>query len=141
MPRSEQAAWLMVKEIANEVARMVRGSSGRIDAGRLSMAAEDLIGEADKMLAQLKSGIHENPSRRKNPALIVWPNPGSELHVKPFRLLSHQAIALAYKHTDDGEDYEHDFARGVQIVAGTLDTGQRVVILTRPDGKEVWELF
>ncbi len=142
MPRSEKAAWLMVKEIANEVARMVRGSSGRIDAGRLSMAAEDLISEADKMLGQLQQGIHENPSgRRKNPALIVWPNPGSVLVVKPFRLLSQQAIALAYKHTDDGKDYEHDFRRGVQIVAGELDNGQRVVVLTRPDGREVWELF
>jgi len=139
MARSEQAAWLMVRELAHEIQKATR-SPARVDVGKVQVACEDLLRECDVMLGQLRDGVHANP-KRHNPALIVWPNPGGATRITVDKLLSSRAFALSYKHRDDGLDYEHPFSAGCQVLCAVTDTGQKIVVLTRPDGRELWADF
>ncbi len=126
-PRSEKAAWLMVKEIANDVAKMARGSASRIDAGKLAMAADDLIAEADTMLAQLKSGLHENSPL----TVFSLANPP-----RGAKLMSDHLFTIEYKHKANRKNYFHDFKPGTMMHA--MPDGS--IRISRP-GARVWGEF
>ncbi len=130
MATSEKSAWREVLAIAHRLKEQCGGSAPR----RLMELAAD-------MLDQLGAGVHTNPARRKNPALAIWGNPGKTVTAKVDQDLSHRAIALSYKHVDDDNDYEHDFARGVHVVTVESPSGLRGVLLYRPDGRNLWDDF
>lgn len=72
------------------------------------------------------------PARKKNPALaLIVPNPP---HSSDW---SDRVYAIQYKHKQDGDDYEHEFQRGVCLRANTDGS----VTLYRRDGRPVWEEF
>lgn len=51
------------------------------------------------------------------------------------RIFSHEVHSIAYVHDDDGEPYEHKFAKGVTMAAASDGS----IVLYRPDGRTVWE--
>lgn len=134
-PHSEMRAWGEVYGHAEDIRRMVTGPAGRIDVARLALAAEDLISLAMEMQSQLQRGMHENPG------LVIWPNPGSMMAITFDKLLSRRAIALQYKHVADKLDYQHDFDPGVDVITAETDNGQKVVVLSARDGRELWADF
>lgn len=91
-----------------------RGKDAR-DQAHLDWA----YGVLGDLRAQARQGIHKNP--------------GKDGGV----LLSKRAYDLSYKHLEDGEDYQHDFAPGVSIFLAS----DKSVHLYRPDGKPLWEDF
>jgi hypothetical protein len=56
----------------------------------------------------------------------------------PSRCLSHDAIALSYKHAHNGKLYEHEFERGKVDIRLQRDG---TVLLVRRDGKPLWDEF
>jgi hypothetical protein len=68
--------------------------------------------------------------RRKNPRL-------ENHHLDGAELLSDRVIEIAYVHAQDGQEYQHDFARGVRMLL--LKDG--TVALVRPDGRQLWDEF
>lgn len=66
--------------------------------------------------------------RKKNPVLAVMGNPG--------KLFSRNVHSIAYTHTDDGEDYIHEFAGGVQMRAN----GDGSIAVFHPK-KSIWREF
>lgn len=78
-----------------------------------------------------------------NPPLIIWPNPphgGSQVTVILDEQLSRRAYEMAYKHVGDNVDYKHDFAAGVCIWTARIGN-KKVLLVERPDGKELWRDF
>jgi hypothetical protein len=56
----------------------------------------------------------------------------------PFSQLDgHELALIRYRHVEDGEDYQHDFAPGVFLEAQRGGSG----VIYRPDGKPVWKDF
>lgn len=139
MPRrSEREAW----EDVAEAARQLQINYGTWTPARARKVLDNIMNLAQGMKAQVDSGVHTNPrGLRRNPALVVWPNPGSALGITFDKLLSRRAYSLAYKHAADRLDYQHDFDPGVDVVTALTDAGQRVVVLTARDGRELWADF
>lgn len=67
------------------------------------------------------------------PAVWIFANPGRGKRTKGSTLLSSKALAVEYVHTDNHQNYRHDFQRGVTIEA--LPDGS--VRMFRPDGKPI----
>jgi hypothetical protein len=128
--QSESAAWKYVRaEMAAGIA-MLRGSSGRIDAGKLALMLEDVSDKAGEMLDQVADGFHENPG------LIIWPNPPGAA----VEQLSGQACEIAYIHEHDGKPYKHKFGKGVDIHLVSKGRKQYAV-LSRHDGRALFQDF
>lgn len=66
---------------------------------------------------------------RRNPALAILANPG--------RTLSREVHSLAYRHTEDGKAYRHDFEGPVNA---RLNRDGSVTLRHR-DGKRIWDDF
>lgn len=86
---------------------------------------------------------------RRNPTLVVY-NPPAGLRVRRVMprgrivgIVSREVHQIRYKHTEDGELYQHSFQRrpGVMMVAIEQADGQRDVLLTGADGQPLWEDF
>lgn len=81
---------------------------------------------------------------KRNPALVVWPNPrrnplpGTKLVAE--ERIGDRVYEIRYRHTDDGDDYKHVFAAGVEL--WTVRIGQaRCVVLMGKDGQNLWDDF
>lgn len=90
-------------------------------------------------VAVLRSGRAKNPRgprrvARKTTRRTTRRNPPT---LPVSFVLSDRAIALAYKHAEDGHAYEHKFATGVRIQL----LGDGSVRLYRPDGRPTWKNF
>lgn len=71
--------------------------------------------------------------QKKNPlAALILPNPN-----RGASDWSDRVYSIAYKHKQDGDDYEHEFERGVCLRANADGS----VTLYRRDGRPVWEEF
>lgn len=68
--------------------------------------------------------------RKKNPVLAVMGNPGKK------SLFSRDVHSIAYTHTDDGENYVHEFAGGVCMQANRDGS----ITIFHPD-KSIWRDF
>ncbi len=124
---SERQAW---REVAG-VGRLLATPELHTKQELRNMAAQ-LTQLAREMTAQLDRGVHANPRGRKNPALaLIVPNPPRASD------WSDRVYAIQYKHKQDGDDYEHEFERGVCLRANTDGS----VTLYRRDGRPVWEEF
>lgn len=71
------------------------------------------------------------------PAVWIFANPGRGKRTRGSKLLSSNALAVEYVHTDNRQNYRHDFHRGVTIEA--LPDGS--VRMFRPDGKPIIKDF
>jgi hypothetical protein len=67
------------------------------------------------------------------PAVWIFANPQRGKRTKGSRILSRRALAAEYVHTENGQNYRHDFQRGVTIEA--LPDGS--VRMFRADGKPI----
>ena len=67
---------------------------------------------------------------RRNPPLEVW-------HTNPPGVIGDEVYDVRYRHSDDGEDYVHEFGPGVELEG--LDDGD--VVLHQRDGLPIWEDF
>lgn len=67
------------------------------------------------------------------PAVWIFSNPRKGQRTKGSTILSRRALATEYVHAGNGENYRHDFGRGVVIEA--LPDGS--VRMFRPDGKPI----
>lgn len=154
--RSERLSWSSVVAMAEGIQRqMDKAEAGDRRALQLvSRYADAIVAEAKAMHRQVSSGIHANPGHRRNPPLMLYGNPpmrvrrrksggtlgGGMVRLDYYGTLSEEVHAITYTHLDDGQDYKHDFDPGVELVAATLG-GKRVAVVSRPDGKPVWEDF
>lgn len=141
---SESAAWLAIGGYAEQAIAALEMRDGREARKQL----DQIVGLTTQMERQLGSGVHTNPrGLRKNPALAIWANPGVTVAVQMDQELSERAIALSYEHVDDGNDYEHKFAKGVAVRTcligerATVRNQVRGVMLYRPDGRNLWDDF
>jgi hypothetical protein len=109
--------------------------------GQQRLALDRARGVAVDMLAQVRRGVHANPP------VIIWPNPGASDVIQFNQVLSERAYAMSYRHIDDRKDYEHDFAAGVRVISvlrgdrATVRHQHRDILLTRPDGQDLWAYF
>lgn len=148
MARSESRAWNIVYKTASGLLR----SLPALPFGHRDATAEQLRklqNLALTMMNQASEGVHANPrpTFRKNPALAIWGNPGGAETIYMDQLQSSRAIEIRYQHHEDGKLYKHEFSPGVDIYTilrgdrATQRTGSRDVLLTRPDGKSLWDDF
>lgn len=124
---SESAAWEAIIGFLDQIERAKSTGQRGLEVDRARALAVE-------MLVQVKEGFHENPP------LLIWPNPGKSVTVRLDEQLSRRAYELAYKHREDGLDYNHDFTSGVAVWTGTVGR-KRCVLLERPDGRELWADF
>ena len=134
MALSEREAWRQVKKLALYAA-LTDSASQR------NTALHDIGIEAERMLAQLRTGVHENPP------LLVGLNPGRVRHnplpgtaVRAQEQISDRVYEIAYRHADDGNDYKHDFKAGVELWTVTMGKA-RCVVLAGKDGQDLWQDF
>ena len=151
---SEREQWRDVAVIASEIQRIARQETGdRQRMQRLIGEQVDLLIDISRdMDKQVRRGVHTNP--RRNPAtLAVWGNPpgglakGAEQTVYVDQQIGFRVHDIRYEHVDDREYYKHTFASGVEM--WSVLRGDRAstrhqhqdVLLTRPDGKSLWDDF
>jgi hypothetical protein len=114
-------------------------------AGRVNtpvFALKYIVRIADTMLGQLSQGMHENP------ALLVGLNPPRRLRRNPLsredvvaeEQISDRVYQVKYRHLEDGEDYQHPFAAGVELWTVTMGKA-RCVVLAGKDGQDLWQDF
>lgn len=96
---------------------------------RIHYLASELTARADAALAQLASGVHENPT-----VGILAANPHRLPHI--VKELSRRTYDVAYRHSEDGEPYTHGFGRGVHI--SLMSDGN--VLLWHPT-RRLWKKF
>lgn len=138
VPRSESEALGMVEELVAQLFDLLNTGHTRRVRHEMQGRLYDINKIVRTLRERAREGIHVNPP------LLVWgPNPPRRGRWMPFwrdDLLSERAYALAYRHVEDGKDYKHDFASGVDVVTGDLG-GTRAILLYRPDGKPLWKDF
>lgn len=119
---SETWAWTRVSNLAHFLVR-----NGKLSAQHYEWVKE-IVHLASVMKDQVAHGVHRNPTLG-----ILAANPGTPKIVK---VLSKGAYEIAYRHTEDGKNYWHEFAPGIHI--GLLSDGN--VILWHPT-KRLWRKF
>lgn len=53
--------------------------------------------------------------------------------------MSRDVHAILYTHEDDGEDYEHPFDEGVEMLAIQRPDGARDILVRGIDGQPMWD--
>lgn len=97
--------------------------SGATDLGQLALA-----GAALWIVFQLVSAYAPKRPRR---------NPALEVHTNPPGVIGDEVYSVTYRHADDGREYVHDFAPGVELEA--LPDGS--VLISQRDGLPLWDDF
>lgn len=98
--QSERRAWYDARHYAREIKQYQVPEVVKMLADNIDLIAEHMI-------AQLKRGIHENPT------LAILGNPGK---AKVVGTLSRRLYELRYQHAKDGKDYRHPFGPGASVL-------------------------
>lgn len=77
-------------------------------------------------------------SRRANPPLIIWANPGGQVVVTRHKKMSGRVYEVAYKHIEDGVDYTHAFGVGTEMYAVTLPDDSHAILMVGAKNKALW---
>ena len=123
------------EELLEELEAGTLSEEGYIAAQRALGEMPGPMGEATNLARWIVLGVlgffalQAFQTFRQNPPLTVWENP-------PEDLLSTRAWSLAYRHLEDGLDYQHDFGPGVRVE--TLPNGD--VLLWHPEHR-LWREF
>ena len=127
---SEHEAWTKVQSHALRILERKATPS-------IHDAAERIRSWAEVMLAQLDQGLHENPP------LAIWANPKNPatLRITFSEMLSRRVYNVQYKHVTDGQDYEHPFGPGVDLVSALTNDGGKIVVLVGRQGQDLWADF
>lgn len=75
------------------------------------------------------------------PSLVVY-NPPGEYETVEVRVegeISKKVIQLRYEHKEDGQNYYHDFAKGVKMLAVVGLNSERQILLVSDNDKPLWE--
>jgi len=78
------------------------------------------------------------------PSLVVYSNPQGELAEQEITLgevMSERVYQLKYEHSEDDNDYFHDFDEGVEMIAVESEDGEKQILLRHADGLPLWEEF
>lgn len=116
---------------------------------QLGVVAKNASREDLRVLASVQENIYlalehlqmmvPKGKRRRNPSLVVYDNPGMRVRVmndgRVVGVIGDNVHQIRYQHAEDGENYYHDFEKGVKLIA--LDNGD--VLLT--SDKPLWEDF
>jgi hypothetical protein len=90
---------------------------------------------AHTMQRQLGEGIHQNP------LLAIWPNPPGSIRISFDGRLSTRVYLVQYKHSEDGQDYEHAFAPGIAMLRVILNGGAHAILMVSEKGEDIWQDF
>lgn len=129
---SESAAWAEVQRFAEMVRRMAADEMP-LDRKTLKYHATNVENGARNFYHAAKGGRHTNPA-----LAIMNPLPGGKLRAD--EKMSDRVYELAYKHVEDGRDYKHDFAAGVQLWSVTMGE-VRAALLVGKNGQPLWKDF
>lgn len=140
--RSELEAWQHVENIMVQLVALGKkiANSGDTRGDSVRVFAANVMSVAGKMMNQLDEGMHVNPARsfRRNPALVVWPNPPHDIVLG--KRFSDRVYEIRYKHRDDSLDYKHTFKAGVELWKANVG-GNNAVIIIGAHGQNITEEF
>lgn len=118
-PESETAALDRALTLLREIRRRERGigTPGLLGA----------IGELEILRDQVAQGYHRNPGR-----LVIF-NPPDRID----SCQSRRVYEVRYLNADDGLDYKHECADGVELYC-IVRNGHRELLLSQRQGKPLW---
>lgn len=146
--RSESASLALILTMLNAARRRLRvplqDQPGHAKE-EINDALDAIETEARRLQSQVARGLHTNPGYTPNPALVLYGNPPGRgvtiegpVVVDLVAILGH-VEQLKYKRTLRPKGYYfHDFAEGDSLIAGTLSTGQKVVVILNANGRPLW---
>jgi len=118
-----------------------------VAGGAFHIETRELLKQVQRLQGQVGRGLHTNPARRRNPALVLYGNPGQQLTGQPGVTLSVTLGAvLGYIERLDYERtkkpvglYFHEFGPADALWTGELADGQKVVLIANVKNRPLWD--